>query len=143
MKKKTVRILTGSAVGLFAVGMIGGAVLSGRAASGSAAAPAAVYAEAQAERSSIRKTVVGTGTISDDDPVDVKVPTGIRIDKVLVEKGDEVEEGTPLATVDPTSVKTAISGIQQSISSIDESLSDLDEKGATTRLLSRAGKGAS
>ena len=90
MKKKTVRILTGSAVGLFAVGMIGGAVLSGRAASGSAAAPAAVYAEAQAERSSIRKTVVGTGTISDDDPVDVKVPTGIRIDKVLVEKGDEV-----------------------------------------------------
>ena len=131
MKKKTVRILTGSAVGLFAVGMIGGAVLSGRAASGSAAAPAAVYAEAQAERSSIRKTVVGTGTISDDDPVDVKVPTGIRIDKVLVEKGDEVEEGTPLATVDPTSVKTAISGIQQSISSIDESLSDLDEKGET------------
>lgn len=131
MKKKTARILAGSAVGLFAVGMIGGAVLSGRAASGSAAAPQAVYAEAQAERSSIRKTVVGTGTISDDNPVDVKVPTGIRIDKVLIDKGDEVEEGTPLATVERTSVKTAISGIQQSISSIDEELSDLDDKAET------------
>lgn len=88
----------------------------------------AMVQQATVTTGTISNTVVGTGTLADDDPEDVKIPTGIMINKVLVESGDNVTEGQALATVDMTSVETAISEIQSSISSIDTQLKAIGDE---------------
>ena len=81
---------------------------------------------AQATRSTIRSTVIGTGTLSDGEAEKILVPAGIKIDKVLVESGDVVEEGQTLATVNHRSVTKAIREVQSALEDIDDELEDLD-----------------
>jgi len=94
---------------------------------------------AQAATGSISNSVTGTGTLAEDDAEDISIPTGITIDKILVESGDTVTVGQALATVDETSVKTAIAEIQTSLSAIDtqiEAIGDSTEDETVTATVS-------
>ena len=64
--------------------------------------------EASAEKGSISKTIVGTGNLEADTPVNVTVPSGVVIDEVKVESGYHVSAGDVLATVDNASVLSAM-----------------------------------
>ena len=68
---------------------------------------------AAAERSSIRTTISGGGTLTDGESTAVTAPHGVEITEFLVKNGDMVEAGQPIATVDMVSVQTALQTMQK------------------------------
>lgn len=80
--------------------------------------------EASAEKGSISKTIVGTGNLEADTPVNVTVPSGVVIDQVKVESGDHVSAGDVLATVDSASVLSAMQNVQEEIENLDEEINE-------------------
>ena len=79
----------------------------------------------------IKNTITASGTLSEADSTDVKIPSGLTIKKVLVEEGDEVKKGDALAKVDQTSVKEQIYSVRSSISSIDSTLKSIKKKSSS------------
>lgn len=86
---------------------------------------AATVRTAQVTTGTITQTVTGSGTLARADAQDVTVPSGVTIDEVLVSSGDTVVKGQTLATIDETSIKTAISEIQSKIESVDDELLEI------------------
>ena len=79
----------------------------------------------------IKNTITASGTLSEADSTDVKIPSGLTIKKVLVEEGDEVKKGDALAKVDQTSVKEQIYSVRSSISSINSTLKSIKKKSSS------------
>ena len=48
----------------------------------------------------IRKTLSGTGTLTDEEAQEVSVPQGVKVTEYLVENGQYVKEGDPVAVVE-------------------------------------------
>ena len=92
-KRKKWPIVAGAVAAVLAVGIIG-TTLTVKPAS----AADSGYQEAFVEKGSIVNTVVGSGTLEYGDTIDIKAPTGIKIDEVLVEEGERVQDGQALAT---------------------------------------------
>ena len=101
--------------GIAAVALVAAAALRGR----TSAAGTGGIRTATAQRGSMSITVVGTGNLEYDDAEDIKVPTGIIVDEVLVESGDAVKAGDVLATFDPLSIRQEIESVKSSIESLD------------------------
>ncbi len=78
-----------------------------------------------ASAATISTTLVGAGTLAEEDEVTVSVPSVVTVKYYYVENGDSVDEGDILASVDKTSVESAIVELQ---SVIDELDSDLEEE---------------
>ena len=86
---------------------------------------------AEAKKGNLSKTIVGTGNLELADALDQTAPSGLEINEVKVETGDEVEEGDILAVVDESSVLEAMEQVQEEISQLDESIQayqDSDEE---------------
>lgn len=77
---------------------------------------------AVAETGSLSMTVVGTGNLEYDDAVDIKIPSGVTIDEVLVESGDAVAAGDTLAMVNALSLKQEIESVRNRINALDRSI---------------------
>jgi len=77
-------------------------------------------------RGTVSKTVLGTGTLAADDAKDVKIPVGVKVDKVYVEAGDRVSRGDKIARVTETSVKEQILKIDEAIESKKDEIKKLD-----------------
>lgn len=77
---------------------------------------------AQAQTGSIRTTISASGTLKSEDVVDVDISAALSVDKVHVESGDKVEEGTLLASIDASSVLTALSDVQSSLNDLDKEI---------------------
>ncbi len=75
-------------------------------------------------RGSISTTVSGSGNLTDEDVEEIKVHSGVEIDEILVETGDRVVQGDLLATVDMSTVLTAMSDVQKQIDEKDEEISE-------------------
>ena len=84
--------------------------------------------EASAEKGSISKTIVGTGNLEADTPVNVTVPSGVVIDEVKVESGDHVSAGDVLATVDNASVLSAMRDVQEKIENLDGEINETKDE---------------
>ena len=78
------------------------------------------------ERGTVERNLSGTGTLCDEDAVEITVPTGVQVTEYLVEEGEYVTAGTPLARVDKTSVMQTISTIQENLDYVAEEMSDID-----------------
>lgn len=74
----------------------------------------------------ISTVVSGSGTLSEVDLESVTVPGGVEIGELLVSRNDTVSEGDVLATVDMTSVLSAMSALQAEISTLDESIAEAE-----------------
>lgn len=83
-------------------------------------------------KGNISNTIVGTGTLEEDDSVSISVPSGITINSVEVESGDSVKKGDILAYVDTTSVLEAIEELQEEIEELDEKINDSKDSDETT-----------
>lgn len=81
--------------------------------------------EVTAQLGNISNTIVGTGNLEADTPVETQIPSGITVSKVYVESGDQVSEGDVLAEVDSVSVLTAIEETQEQIQEIDSQINEL------------------
>ncbi len=67
----------------------------------------------------IRKTLSGTGTLADEEAQEVSVPQGVKVTEYLVENGQYVKEGDPVAAVDTVSVMETISTLRESMSEVE------------------------
>ena len=74
---------------------------------------------ATVESGSISTTVYGSGRLADDDVKTQEIPDGIEIKDILVETGDTVKEGDTIATVDLSTVLSAMASTQADIDSLD------------------------
>ncbi len=74
---------------------------------------------AEAALADISKTVSGAGTLTDEDAVEIKLPYGVEVTKYLVNNGDFVTEGQPLAEVDRIDVMNSIYEYQEDIEYVE------------------------
>ena len=72
----------------------------------------------------IHTTVSGSGTLTQVDVENITVPQGVEITDVLVESRDSVKKGDILATVDMTTVMTALSDVQEQLDDLDKDIAD-------------------
>ncbi|MCC8029225.1 MAG: HlyD family efflux transporter periplasmic adaptor subunit [Lachnospiraceae bacterium] len=101
-------------------------ILTGQTSSSAAETEATVYSGA-AELSDISTVLPGTGTLEEEDAVDLSLPDEVEITKWYVSDGDTVEEGDVLAAVDQVSVMTSIATVQSAMTSLDEALEDCED----------------
>lgn len=77
---------------------------------------------AQAEQGEIRSTFAGGGVLTTESPVEVSVPQGVEVTKLLVSNGAFVSEGDALAEVDRVSVMSAITQTQETLNKLEQEL---------------------
>ena len=63
----------------------------------------------------ISNTIVGTGNLELDEAQEVTIPSGLTVSDVYVESGDQVLAGTVLASVDKSSVLSAVDNVQEEL----------------------------
>ena len=78
------------------------------------------------ERGTIETTVVGSGNLSSENVLDIKLPSSVTVESVLVDAGDTVSEGDVLATLNAASLQSAISEVQDTLSALDAELEDAE-----------------
>ncbi len=71
---------------------------------------------------SVSTRVSGSGTIEDVDAESVTVPEGVEIKEVTVQTNDKLKKGDVIATVDLTSVMSAMATVQDEIDKLDTEL---------------------
>lgn len=75
---------------------------------------------------SIRTTVSGSGSLSNEESESVILPAKVLLDQVFVRFQNTVEEGDLLATVNNESVIAAMAELQTSLDELDEELSEAE-----------------
>ena len=86
---------------------------------------------------SISTTVAGSGQLQDDDVETVEIPDGVEIKNVYVSRGDTVEEGEILASVNTATVISAMADLQEQLDDLDDDL--LSAKSSTVSSYITAG----
>lgn len=81
---------------------------------------------AEVTTGSIRTTVSGSGSLSNEQSVEVILPAKVLLDQVFVRFQGSVEEGELLATVNNESVIAAMAELQTSLDELDEELSEAE-----------------
>lgn len=84
---------------------------------------------------SIRTTVSGSGSLSNEESVDVVLPANVVIDQIAVSSRDSVEEGELLATINTESVITAMAEIQAKLDELDVELSEAETEEVDSEIL--------
>ena len=90
-------------------------------------------------RGSISSTVSGTGTLSDGTSVEIELPDGVRLKEYLVNNGDVVSKGDPLAMVDKVTVMEAISSVQETLAYLEKEMTSASNKYAESYISSSVG----
>lgn len=80
----------------------------------------------------ISTLVSGSGILDNVDAETITIPDGVELTEILVENGDTVEEGQLLATADLTTVRSALSDLQEKIEDLDDQIYDADDDKAST-----------
>ena len=105
-------------------------VLQGTMATEAAETEATVYTETAA-LGDISTTLPGTGTLEEEDAVEVSLPSEVEITEWYVSNGDTVAVGDTLAKVDVDSALTAIATVQETLDSLDEALTSAEDTETT------------
>ena len=83
---------------------------------------AANVLEYQVTTGTIHSLVSGSGTLAQVDLEALTVPAGVEIDEVIAERNDAVKVGDLLATVDMSTVMTALADVQAQLDALDEQI---------------------
>lgn len=71
---------------------------------------------------SIDRVLPGGGPLEAAEAAKVTIPDGVKVTALLSANGDEVEAGTPIASVDKVSVMTAIKSVQDTLDTVSKNL---------------------
>ena len=94
-----------------------------------------------ADSGSLSETLTGSGVLASASEEDVTVPGTIKVTAYQVAKGDTVQEGDIIATVDRSSVLAAISDIEDLMAELDAEATELtDDALSSTITASYAGR---
>ena len=74
----------------------------------------------------IRTVVSGSGSLTDEELEAITVPEGVEITEILVKSNAQVSQGELLATVDMSTVKSALAQTQTQIEELDEKISEAE-----------------
>ena len=77
---------------------------------------------ATAAMGEVENTLGGGGTLTAEDPIELEIPSAVEIQEFLVNNGDHVEAGQPLAKVDRVTMLSALSEAQDSINILTEKM---------------------
>jgi multidrug efflux pump subunit AcrA (membrane-fusion protein) len=119
-KKKHIGIIVLIIVAIVLIGLIASAVSQARVAMQELTSKNIQSYEVS--RGTVVETVSGSGQVEAAESVDVTVPVGVEVDKVLVSSGDTVQKGQELAEINTESITDALVSIESSIKSIDDEL---------------------
>lgn len=101
--------------------------------------PQASILSAEAENRVISTAVLGGGTLIAEDAVEITIPAAVKVKEYLVNNGEVVTEGQPVATVDRVSVMTAITQVQETMDYLQEQLDDASDDTADQEVTATAG----
>ena len=87
----------------------------------------------------ISTAVLGGGTLATEDPVRITIPAAVKVKEYLVNNGDLVAEGQPIAFVDRVSVMAAITQVQATLETLREELNDIRSETEATKITAIAG----
>ncbi len=90
------------------------------------------------ESGKLETTLPGAGTLIDEDAVSISLPSEVEVTAWHVSNGDTVTEGDLLASVDLSTVMTAIATVQASIVSLDEEAAEEAENTTTVTVTAAA-----
>ncbi len=79
---------------------------------------------ATVSKGSISTVVSGSGNLTDEDVEELIFHGGVEIDEIVVEAGDTVEEGQLLATVNMSTVLSAMADIQGQLNDLDDEIGE-------------------
>lgn len=68
--------------------------------------------------------LIGGGTLTEADAVSISVPAAVKLTEFLVANGDTVSEGDAVASVDPVTVMTAITQVQETLEYLSEQIEE-------------------
>lgn len=91
------------------------------------AAAASKTQTATVEKGNITNTIVGTGTLEADTASAVEIPSGLVVDEVKVESGDNVKKGDELAVINQASLLSKIEDTQEEIAKLDKEINEAKE----------------
>ncbi len=77
---------------------------------------------ATVSRGSISTVVSGSGNLTDEDVEELTFHGGVEIDEIMAEAGDKVKEGDLLATVNMSTVLSAMADIQSQLNDLDDEI---------------------
>ena len=86
----------------------------------------------------ISTRVSGSGIIEDVDTEVITVPDGVEVDEVLVRSNEKLQEGDVIATLDLTTVLSAMATVQEEIDALDEDLQEAAGDRATASVTAGA-----
>ena len=101
--------------------------------------PKASILSSTVSMNSINTTLIGGGTLAEDDAVTISVPSEVKLKAFLVSNGDVVTEGTAIATVDRVTVMTAISQVQETLEYLSEEIEEARETDSEETVTAMAG----
>lgn len=133
-KRKKGPIIAGSIVAVLVV-VIAVFALTRNVGAQVAAASSSLMSSA-ARTGSISNTVVGTGNLESEKAGEVKLPAGLVIDEVLVEKGGRVNEGDALAVINAKSITDLIAQVRSQIETLDASIEKVKDDTEETTIKS-------
>ena len=90
--------------------------------------PQASILSQTAQMGSIDRTLVGGGTLLEEDAVSVSLPSTVKLTEFLVQNGDSVQQGDPIAAVDRVTVMTAIAEVQEALEYLSEQMEEAREE---------------
>ena len=101
--------------------------------------PKASILSGTAESGSIRTQLIGGGTLTEETPVTLSVPSAVKLKSFLVSNGDAVTEGTAIAAVDRVTVMTAITQVQETLETLSEQIGQAGDKSSEETVSALAG----
>ena len=132
-RRKVVITVTSIVLVLAILGVVGVSILQRRVREqfGTSAGEVKSY---EVTTGSISTVVSGSGSLTDVDLESVTVPSGVEITEVLVKTNQSVATGDVLATVEMSSVISAMADLQSQIKSLDAQLSTAEGDEADTTI---------
>lgn len=121
-------LLAGAAAALAAIAWLAWSQLFGER------EPLAAYQFASVERGTVEDVVTATGTLQPRDYVDVGAQVSGQLDKIHVAVGSEVEEGQPLADIDPTVYRARVDASRAQLGNLRAQLKDREAQLALARI---------
>ena len=92
-----------------------------------------------AQHGKINKELIGGGVLTEEAGVAISVPAAVKLKSFLVQNGDAVTAGTPVAEVDRVTVMKAISQVQETLEHLSEQIKEAGKTDGTETLTALAG----
>lgn len=101
--------------------------------------PKASILSGTVQTGSIQQSLIGGGTLTQEDAETVSVPAAVKLTEFLVSNGDAVAAGDAIARVDRVSVMEAISQVQETLEHLSEEIEAVSDKSLSGKVAAQAG----